>query len=117
MEQHDMLTSQEDKRNVVQLCDTYRLLDNQRNQLDQRLVSLTEDDPQRDVVWQELDAVMHRLSGLIACLAATASTQIAELHAKAGITSMVLKEHQADPTSAGATALALSLANEVVHLL
>ena len=103
---------------VLELCDQYRALNDLRIDIDRRLMALPEADHGRDILWQELEDVLARLSGLAAQLAATSSTRPAAVRAKAVVLALMLRAAESDPATIGpeTAALALSLADEVAGL-
>jgi hypothetical protein len=107
--------SRQSETDVLERCDAYRALTETRISLDRRLMALGENDGARDVLWQELEDVMARLSGLAMELAATPATQPAALRAKAGILALMLRAggSGAEAFNEDAAALALSVADEV----
>jgi len=103
---------------VLERCNAYRALTQTRFSLDRRLMALAENDETRDILWEELEDVMTRLSSLAAELAATPATQPAGLRAKASILALMLRAGGAgaEAFSPEAAALALSVADEVAGL-
>lgn len=100
---------------VLRLCDSYRLFNDIRIDLDRRMLALPDDDRLRDVLWQEVEANLAQRFDLIARLATTSSVQPADVRAKASILAMLLRGGNANPTELASetVALALSLADEV----
>ena len=105
--------------NVVVLYDTALALEKQRADLDRQLMEMPDADDERERLWQALEQVTDRLSGILLQLAETASTDLNELRAKAGVLRQVLGPPVADPTalSPDVIRLALAIGQEVSALL
>lgn len=103
---------------VLRLCAAYHAADATRVDLDRRLMTLPGGDYGRDVLWQELEATLVRLSSLASQLAAMPATQPVAMRAKAVVLASLLRFGNAHPSAIGleTTALALSLADEVAGL-
>jgi len=103
---------------IIRLCDAYRALNDVRIDLDGCLMKLPEDDDRRDILWDELEAVLKQLSDLARELAATSLTQPFVLRAKGAVLALMLRAKDSDLSVIvpEATALALSLADGVVGL-
>ncbi len=104
---------------ALELCDTFRALNDMRIDIDRRLMALPADDEGRDALWQELETVIGRLSDLATRLAATPAPEASVVRAKAAVLSLILGSEDHDPkaTAPEVTALALSLAHDVVGLI
>jgi hypothetical protein len=104
--------------NVIQLCDRYQTLSNTRTELDQRVMNLPKDDPERDTLWQELEVVLTEADALVAQLSTMPAADQASLRAKAAILGLLLRAHAADATTPNpeTMALALSVADDVSSL-
>jgi hypothetical protein len=104
---------------AIELCESYRALHDMRIDIDNRLMALPADDEARDSLWQELETVIGRLSELATRLAATPAPEASVVRAKASVLSLILGSGDSDPqaTAPEVTALALSLAHDVVGLI
>jgi hypothetical protein len=102
------------------LADAYRLLDGQRIDIDRRLTELDQDDPERDVLWQELEALLAKLREAVVDIANHPAADLAELRSKAAILSALLRSGDAGggPTVSEAekSALALSITDDIARL-
>ena len=104
---------------VLLLCETYLALNERRLELDEQLMMSSLGEQERELLWYELDAVLTELSSLVTQLAATSPTQPPAVRSKAAILALLLRSPNADdllPLAPDATALALSVADEVAHL-
>ena len=105
----------------LQLCSMYFQLDATRADIDQRIVRLPPDAPERDVLWQELETSLAELGDVIGRLARVQATDASQLSAKAAVLAKLLHSRDADGIPIipddKSTALALSLADEVVRVL
>ena len=104
---------------AIELCDTFCALNDMRIDIDRRLMALPADDEERDTLWQGLETVIGRQSDLASRLAATPATEASVMRAKAAVLSLILSSGDHDPKAAApeVTALALSLAHDVVGLI
>jgi hypothetical protein len=104
---------------AIELGDTYRALNDLRIDIDRRLMALPADDEGRDTLWQELETVIGRQSDLATRLAAAPATEAAVVRAKAAVLSLILSTGDTDLKASApeVTALALSLADDVVGLI
>ena len=104
-----------------QLCNTYLLLDDARADIDQRIIRLPPDAPDRDVLWLELETNLARQREVIERLAQTPATDTSELCAKAAVLAKLLRlrNTNASPIVSDdkSTALALALAEDISRLL
>jgi hypothetical protein len=100
---------------VADLCERFWALDLVRVDLDQRLTELPDGDQRRDVLWQELEAVLPRISDIVARLATVTSAQPKDLGARALVLGRLLRIGDTNPPAldAGTIALAISLADAV----
>jgi hypothetical protein len=106
---------------VLQLCDMYRQLDNRRLDIDQRIMALPPDDPDRETLWHELEANLAELRGVISQLAVAPAADVTQVRAKAAVLATLLRSRDPDgnaviPDDENA-ALALALADDVVRSL
>jgi hypothetical protein len=102
------------------LADVYRLLDNQRLDLDRRLLSLAPGDPARDVLWLELEPVLAKLRAAVSDLARSQAADLPQLQAKAAILATLLRPRDDRGGSVipetEQVALALSLTDDIARL-
>ena len=103
---------------ISALCDTYLTLNGKRTELDRRLMALPADDQERDMLWDELEAISLQLPAIAAELAALPAQDPAGLRAKAAVLALLLQLPGTDSPALGpeATALAVSVADEVSRL-
>ena len=101
---------------VFRLCDIYRRLDTKRVDIDRRVMSLRAEDPDRDMLWRNLEPLLTRLREVIDRLAKAPATNMSQLRAKAEILAMLLRERDSCPIvpECETTALALALADAIV---
>jgi hypothetical protein len=105
---------------VLQLCDLYRRLDAKRVDIDQRVMSLRAEDPDRDVLWRELEPLLAVLREVIGRLAKAPATSMPQLRGKAEVLAMLLREGDRGRgrgpmiPRCETTALALALADAIV---
>jgi hypothetical protein len=102
------------------LAEVYRLLDDQRLLIDQRLAALPPDDLARDAAWLELEQVLNKLRAVVRELTRSRASHLAELRAKAAILAQLLQPEQADggppiPDNEK-SALALSITDDIAGL-
>jgi hypothetical protein len=106
---------------LLELCNACLGLTERRIEIDQRLMAHPPGDSWRDVLWEELEAVLIELRATVEQLAEVPATQTAELSAKAAVLAAVLRSGDADtgPVVPEVTtrALALAVADDVVRLL
>jgi hypothetical protein len=104
---------------AIELCDTYRALNDMRIDIDRRLMALPVDDEGRDALWQDLETLLGRQSDLATRLAAAPATEASVVRAKAGVLSLILGtgDPEQKATAPEVAALALSLAHDVVGLI
>ena len=91
----------------------------QRLDIDQRLTALPADAVARDMLWDELEAVMAKLGGTVDRLAASPARKMAEIRAKANVLATLLRPGDAGGPlipERSTTALALSLINDLAGL-
>jgi hypothetical protein len=105
-------------RNVASLCESFWRLNHARAHLDRRLIAMPDDDQGRDLLWQELESILTRISALVAHLATVDSIQLRDSGAKASVLARLLRTGEINPPAPAAetVALALSLADEVATL-
>ena len=103
------------------LCEAFHASNGLRAKIDQHIVGLPTDDLCRDILWQELELVVATLETLVRRLANTHASQLPVLRAKAVVlaTVMLSGAEGASPfiTDDEKTALALSLANDIIRVL
>jgi hypothetical protein len=80
---------------VLPLCDAYKTLDGQRIDLDRRLTALPPGDSGGALLWDELEAVLAKLSDVVDRLASASATRLAELKAKAAVLLTLLRSGDA----------------------
>jgi hypothetical protein len=116
----DRMASKNGAAESLPLADVYRLLDDQREELDRRLSSLPPGDPARDVLWLELEPVLANLRAAVSDLARSQAADLPQLQAKAAILATLLRPRDDRGGSvipdAERVALALSLADDVARL-
>ena len=102
------------------LTDAYRLLDGQRIDIDRRLTELHQDDPERDILWQELEALLVKPREAVVRIANHPAADLSELNNKAVVLSALLRSGDAGggPTVSEAErlALALSITDDIARL-
>jgi hypothetical protein len=103
---------------VQELCDQCRALDHRRTELDQHIIAVPGSDQDREVLWQEQEAVLRQLHELIAQLPVIPATDPDGLRSKAGVLALLLRASAADPAAVDpqVMALALSVADDVARL-
>ena len=103
---------------VFRLCDIYRRLETKRVEIDRRVMALRADDPDRDMLWQNLEPLLTRLREVIDHLAKAPATNMSQLRAKAEILAMLLRGRDSSGgpivSECETTALALALADAIV---
>ena len=104
----------------MSLPDGYRILNNQRIDIDRRMTMLAPDDPARDILWQDLEPVLARMRETVGRLAKSPATQMLEIRAKANVLAMLLRsgDDGAGPVipEDERSALALSLVEDIAQL-
>lgn len=104
----------------MSLPDGYRILNNQRIDIDRRMTMLAPDDPARDILWQDLEPVLTRMRETVGRLAKSPATQMLEIRAKANVLAMLLRsgDDGAGPVISEdeRSALALSLVEDIAQL-
>ncbi|HQT75605.1 MAG TPA: hypothetical protein PLD10_01030 [Rhodopila sp.] len=112
-------TGQGGTARALDLCERCRTLNERRINLDHRLSTLADDDPERDLLWEALETILAAFPGLIKQLAVTDAANQAELQAKASILALLLQEPQSDSValSPEMRGLAISVANDVLRLI
>ena len=73
------------------LSEAYRALNDQRIDADRRMTVLAPDDPARDLLWQELEAVLLELGNVVSRLAKSHPAHLPELRAKADVMAALLR--------------------------
>jgi hypothetical protein len=96
-----------------------QVVNDRRMALDHALLSLPEGEPERDVLWHDLDAIQEALLLSIRRLAAVAASGVAELQGKATVLAALLHMPAADASAPAQElcALALSVAEDAIRLL
>jgi len=106
---------------LLDLCNACLGLTERRIEIDQRLVAHPPGDSWRDVLWEELEALLIKLRAAVEQLAEVPAAQTAELSAKAAVLAAILRSGDAGtgPVVPEITvrALALAVADDVVRLL
>jgi hypothetical protein len=104
----------------IQLAEAFRLLDEQRLDLDRRMATLAPDDPARDDSWQALETVLAELREVVINLAKSPAVDLLELRAKAGVLATLLRSEVDGGgqifTDAERAALALSITDDIARL-
>src|SRR4051812_30216427 len=75
----------------VPLAEAFRLLDEQRMDIDHRLAGLTPGDPVRHTLWEGLDTVLTGLREVVGDLAKSPAADLGELRAKSAVLAKVLR--------------------------
>src|SRR5690242_4967652 len=92
---------------VQELCDRYRTLDQRRIELDQRIMASLGGDQNPETLWQEQEAVLQELHGLIAQLASTPAIDRDGLRGKASVLAILLRTSAANAVAFESQAMAL----------
>jgi hypothetical protein len=95
------------------------VLDGRRIDLDRHITSLAEDDPARDILWQELEAVLAQFGQVVNALAKSHATRLPEIRAKADMLAALLRstDHSGPIISDDERSeLALSLTEDIARL-
>ncbi|HBK08805.1 MAG TPA: hypothetical protein DDZ81_23610 [Acetobacteraceae bacterium] len=102
------------------LPEAFRLLNDQRTDLDRRLASIPAGDPVREVLWLELEPVLTKMREVVSNLAKSPATCLPEVQAKAAVLASLIRPEQED---GGAImpemekfALTLSLTDDIARL-
>lgn len=104
---------------ILSTCNAYAQLDLRRTEIERELARVAGDDEAREQAWQTLETVVTQMTALTSLLATTASTNAAEVKAKAGVLEKALQPAGADPSavSSEALALAMTVAREAARLI
>jgi hypothetical protein len=115
----DGTTSNQSLTSELPLPDAYRVLNDQRIDIDRRIEILAPDDPARDVLWQELESVLASVHALLGNLTQSPATQLSDLRAKAAVLAHLLRFGTdgggPEITDNEKSALALSLSDDIAH--
>lgn len=102
------------------LPDDYRILNNQRIDIDRRMMMMAPNDPARDILWQVLEPVLAEMRETVGLLAKTPATRLFEIRAKADVLATLLRsgDDRAGPVipEDERSALALSLVEDIARL-
>lgn len=104
----------------VRLAEAYRLLEEQRIEIDHRLAKMAPDDPARPDMWQELEDVLVGLRRVLIKLAKAPAADLADFRSKAAVLASLLRSEingqgQLIPEVEKA-ALALSITDDIARL-
>ena len=114
-------TASDQSLNVeMSLPDGYRILNNQRIDIDRRMMMLAPNDPARDILWQDLERVLVKLRETVGRLAKSPATRLPEIRAKADVLATLLRsgDDSAGPVipEDERSGLALSLVEDIARL-
>jgi hypothetical protein len=105
---------------VQLLPDTFRMLNEQRIELDQRIVMLPTDDPARDQLWQNLEPLLLKLREVVSDLTKAPAIDLQEVRAKAAVLAILLQPNRIDGSPIipenETSALARSLTSDIAQL-
>ena len=104
---------------VLPLCESFFRVNDLRDDIDRRIMALPPNDPDRDELWQELEAVLARLGDVVGQLTLSPATDMAQLRAKACVLATLRRSRGAvdDPIMReDERAFALSLADNTIEL-
>lgn len=96
------------------------MLNEQRLDLDRRLGSLADSDPNREALWLELEPVLNKMREVVSDLSKLPATRLPDVQAKAAVLAALIRPersgHGAIVPETEKSALTLSLTDDIVRL-